>query len=301
MEQGMGGSGHKGTEHTISSFQGNLQATTWDRLQAETFAATAPGAAQPGPRQNLYAPFDQHSASIAALVPGEQIINSQARTPPHMKWHSHGSACEMSCKWCSPHAWHYSVRDASDVWTDTARHGMAGYPGALLAPRQRLTGLHAAMPQPQLHPQPQLRQQLYRLVPVEQDSVTGLATNVDPGELLYQLTQAPIAGGLPSLTGLVVQTPQASFLPVLSGGTTQLQPPIGGAVQRGQTDEQHPGLVSLVVGQMPGVAGLPTGAASPFALQGNQQACFAAPGPGVSATIFNQHLISGKLCSAPCF
>jgi len=120
---------------------------------------------------------------------------------------------------------------------------------------------------------PQPRHQLYRLVPVDQHDLTGLsvAGHVEPAEALYQLSQPPVAGGLhqgfgaglqvlsfPSdmgmLPGLVMQTPQgvqSSFMPVLGGGTPQLQQALVGSAQRGQGEEQHPGMVSLVLGQMP--------------------------------------------------
>eukprot|EP00802_Teleaulax_amphioxeia_P010773 Tamp_10803.p1 GENE.Tamp_10803~~Tamp_10803.p1 ORF type:complete len:559 (+),score=61.57 Tamp_10803:142-1818(+) len=162
--------------------------------------------------------------------------------------------------------------------------------------------------------QPQPQPQLYRLVPVEQHDLTGLgvAANVEPHEALYQLSHPPVPGSLHQgigagqvrswpgdmsmLSGLVVQTSQSvpgSFMPVLGGGTSQLQPALGGSAQRGQTEEQHPGLVSLVLGQMPlhlqmpGVHSLQqSSGVGQFPLQAQQQTLFAAQGGGLSSSIF---------------
>ena len=171
-----------------------------------------------------------------------------------------------------------------------------------------------------LHPQP--RHQLYRLVPVEQHDLTGLgvAGHVEQGEALYQLSQPPVAGGLhqgfgaglqmlsfPSdmgmLPGLVMQTPQgvqSSF--ILGGGTPQLQQALGGSAHRGQGEEQHPGMVSLVLGQMPlhlqmpgvhTVAALqPSSGVSQFLVQPQQQALFAPQGSALHSSILThaQHM-----------
>ena len=150
----------------------------------------------------------------------------------------------------------------------------------------------------------------------------GVAGHVEPVEALYQLSQPPVVGGLhqgfgagqvlsfPSdigmLPGLVMQTPQgvqSSFMPVLGGGTPQLQQALGGSAQRGQGEEQHPGMVSLVLGQMPlhlhmpgmhTVAALqPSSGVSQFPLQTQQQALFAPQGSALHSSIFThaqQHL-----------
>jgi len=171
---------------------------------------------------------------------------------------------------------------------------------------------------------PQPRHQLYRLVPVDQHDLTGLgvAGHVEPAEALYQLSQPPVAGGLhqgfgaglqvlsfPSdmgmLPGLVMQTPQgvqSSFMPVLGGGTPQLQQALVGSAQRGQGEEQHPGMVSLVLGQMPlhlqmpgvhTVAALqPSSGVSQFLVQPQQQALFAPQGSALHSSILThaQHV-----------
>ena len=87
---------------------------------------------------------------------------------------------------------------------------------------------------------PQPRQQLYRLVPVEQDSVTGGLANIDPNQPLYQIAHPPMqpgvgaAGGLQGfsreqLSRIVVQSPQSGF--VVGGGLQHLQQGFGGAAQ----------------------------------------------------------------------
>jgi len=180
-----------------------------------------------------------------------------------------------------------------------------------------------------LHPQP--RHQLYRLVPVEQHDLTGLgvAGHVEQGEALYQLSQPPVAGGLhqgfgaglqmlsfPSdmgmLPGLVMQTPQgvqSSF--ILGGGTPQLQQALGGSAHRGQGEEQHPGMVSLVLGQMPlhlqmpgvhTVAALqPSSGVSQFLVQPQQQALFAPQGSALHSSILThaQHMPGQDDASLP--
>ena len=161
-----------------------------------------------------------------------------------------------------------------------------------------------------LQPQPQL----YRLVPEEQHDLTGLgvSANVETHEALYQLSHPPVPGSLHQgigagqvrswpgemsmLSGLVMQTSHSvpvSFMPVLDGGTSQLQPALGGSAQRGQTEEQHPGLVSLVLGQMPlhlqmpGVHSLQqSSGVGQFPLQAQQRTLFAAQGGGLSSSIF---------------
>jgi hypothetical protein len=159
---------------------------------------------------------------------------------------------------------------------------------------------------------------------VDQHDLTGLsvAGHVEPAEALYQLSQPPVAGGLhqgfgaglqvlsfPSdmgmLPGLVMQTPQgvqSSFMPVLGGGTPQLQQALVGSAQRGQGEEQHPGMVSLVLGQMPlhlqmpgvhTVAALqPSSGVSQFLVQPQQQALFAPQGSALHSSILThaQHV-----------
>jgi len=196
----------------------------------------------------------------------------------------------------------------------------AGYSQGQSLARPHPSGrLQSALPN-----DPQPRHQLYRLVPVDQHDLTGLgvAGHVEPAEALYQLSQPPVAGGLhqgfgaglqvlsfPSdmgmLPGLVMQTPQgvqSSFMPVLGGGTPQLQQALVGSAQRGQGEEQHPGMVSLVLGQMPlhlqmpgvhTVAALqPSSGVSQFLVQPQQQALFAPQGSALHSSILThaQHV-----------
>lgn len=158
----------------------------------------------------------------------------------------------------------------------------AGYSGSSLG-RQPASGLHTA---------PQPRQQLYRLVPVEHDSLTGLPV-VEPGQPLYQLTQGMAPGQLISWPGdmnriVTLQTAgsQSPFVPLLPGGHPQLPSAFSGTAQRGQVDEQQQqqqGGISLVLGhtgQLPlqlqaqgGVAGLQSQASvSHYAIHTQQQA-----------------------------
>ena len=130
----------------------------------------------------------------------------------------------------------------------------AGYSGASLG-RQPASALHTA---------PQPRQQLYRLVPVEQDSVTGLPA-VEPGQPLYQLAQPPAQpaglhgmapgqliswpGDMNRIVTLQTAGSQSPFVPILPGGRPQLLSAFSTA-QRGLADEhrQQQGVMSLVVG-----------------------------------------------------
>jgi hypothetical protein len=151
----------------------------------------------------------------------------------------------------------------------------------------------------QVAPAPhQPRQQLYRLVPVEQDSMTGVVTNIDPNQPLYQITHPPMQSGVAAAGGLqgftreqlsriVVQSPQSGF--VVAGGQQHLQQGFSGAAQGAQGNHHHhqqqqqQGVIPLVVGQMP--LPLPHGLTRPqpaavgaYAHQAHQQAYFTTQG-----------------------
>jgi len=126
----------------------------------------------------------------------------------------------------------------------------AGYPRASLS---QGAGLQSG-------PQPRQRQQLYQLVPVEQDSVTGLPSNVDPGQPLYQLASPPhmqqqAAARFQNMNASQfrpwIPIPSIPSLPV-SGGRHEPSA-FKTAAERGQSDElhYHQGIISRLMGQLP--------------------------------------------------
>ena len=126
----------------------------------------------------------------------------------------------------------------------------AGYPRALLS---QGAGLQSG-------PQPRQRQQLYQLVPVEQNSVTGLLSNVDPGQPLYQLASPPHMQQQAAASFQNINVSQ--FRPWIPIPSIPSLPGSGGshepsafktAAERGQSDElhHHQGIMSRLMGQLP--------------------------------------------------
>jgi hypothetical protein len=309
QQQGQQGQQGQQSQHVPNGGQvpsgrlGNLSQVPGGNRSLGAFAAT--GAAQPG-SASVYQAFDQ--GNLTALVPGA-TAHRGVRGPyscvggfgpelPRARAVGAGMRLAGSAR-CPP----------GSRLTLLCR---AGYSHGQSLVRTQAQAQPSSSLQTALQPQPQ--PQLYRLVPVEQHDLTGLgvAANVEPHEALYQLSHPPVPGSLHQgigagqvrswpgdmsmLSGLVVQTSQSvpgSFMPVLGGGTSQLQPALGGSAQRGQTEEQHPGLVSLVLGQMPlhlqmpGVHSLQqSSGVGQFPLQAQQQTLFAAQGGGLSSSIF---------------